>query len=200
MTPWLRTRRVAAPLGAALLCGVVLFALQNRFFVMPVVVGTDGMMLWSTLIPLIWAIGVADCFGSKTQSAEARPARRTLILDAGLLLALAAVGVGVFTAATGPDESATGTAGHVLILTGIACMFAMRAGSAAGALASTSLLIVTSFYGRDAPAGPYIRILQPDGHPTWALFVGVLACLAALALILLDNAAVNLAATHRSHD
>lgn len=76
-------------------------------------------------------------------------------------------------------------------------MFALRAGSAAGALASTALLIVTCCYGRDAPAGPYVRILQPDGNPAWALLVGVLACLTAVAFLVRDGAVVQLAATHR---
>lgn len=199
MSPWLRTRRATVPLAATIACALALAALQDRYFAMPVAVGTDGMVLWSTFIPLIWALGIADCFASKTQSVELRPARRTLVLDAGLFLALTGIGVGAVLGATRHDSS-TGIAGHMLILAGVACVFAARAGAATGALACTALLIITCFYGRNAPAGPYIRILQPDGDPIWALAVGTLACLTALAVLLLDGGTVRLGATYRLHD
>ena len=197
MTAWLRTRRVWAPGVAVVVCAVGLLVLENSFVSMPVALGTDGMAVWTMFLPLVWAIAVADTFASKTQAVEARPARRTLQLDALLLLVLAVVGAGVFGTLVGPHQSAAGSSGHALLMTGVVCVVTLRGGAGSGVLAAVALLVATTFYGIDAPAGRYVRLLQPDGDPQWTLLMGVVSCVVAGAVLLGDGARVRLAANHR---
>lgn len=191
MMPWIRTRHWWVVLGTAAVCGLALSVLRARFVALPVLFGTDGMALWTTFLPLLWAVGVADCFSSKTQSAEIRPCRRAVALDACLLLAVAALGVAVFVAAAGRDQPTATTAGHVLAMTGLTTIVTIRGGAAAGVLASSALLMATTFYAADAPAGRYVRLLQPDGDPHWSLIAGLALCLVASADILAGVARVH---------
>ena len=200
MRPWLRTRHLWVFAGTAVACAVGLGVLQGGRIAVPIVLGRDGVALWSTFLPLAWAIAVADCFSSKLQSAEIRPSQRVLALDTALLLVMAATGVAVFSTLAGPHESATAAAGHVLAMTGIACSFTLVGGPGLGVLVSSGLLIATTFYAVDAPGGRYVRVFQPDGAPAVALLVGVLACLVAGALILGDRAQVRLGATAGPED
>lgn len=198
MRPWLRTRRVWSPLVAAVACAAALLALEDSFVSMPVALGTDGMAVWTMFLPLVWAVAVADTFASKTQAAEARPSQRALLLDVGLLIVLAVVGAALFGTLVGPHQSAVAAVGHVLLMTGVACAVTLRGGSGAGVLTAVALMIGTTFYGIDAPAGRYVRVFQPDGDPAWTWTVGTFSCLVAGALILGDGARVRLAQSHRA--
>lgn len=200
MTWWLRTRRVWLLCAAVVFCGAGSLALQGRFAAVPVIVGVDGMTMWSTFLPLVWAVAVADCFASKAQSAEVRPSLRAVLVDVALLLGAGAIAAVVFAVATVPPEPDVGAAGHVLIMTGLACSLTLLQGPGASVLAACVVLMISMFYGVDAPAAEYVRVLHPDGNATWALVVGVCACLLACYLMVSGRTKSRLGATDRLGD
>ncbi len=179
MTSWLRTRRVWMLVAVAAVCAVAAAALTDEVAPMPVAVGTEGRALWSTFLPLLWVIAVADALASKAQYVEGRPGRRLILFDAGLFLSMCLVGTGVFASFAGTQSPVAVTA-HVLVLTGLAGWVTLLGGPGAGVLASSSLLLLTTLYGTRAPLSRHVRVLQPDGDPHWALWVGIVLCLGAL--------------------
>lgn len=186
MTEWARTRRVWQLAGIASFCFVALMLLEGRRVAAPVAVGTDGQALWSTFLPLLWAMGMADVFASKAQTTELRPGRRLVKLDVALFLGAGVVAAAIFAQGVHPSESSLGGAGHALTMSGLTVWMTLRRGPGAGMLASSGLLLVTTLYGVHAPLGHYVRVLQPDGNPQWAFLVGMLLFLAALLTVCFD--------------
>lgn len=164
LTLWLRVRRLPSLLVVASVCLCLTAALGNRLLPLPVVVGNEGRALWSTFLPLAWAMAVADSFTDAGAGAELRPALRTRVFDVILFLGCCIVGVLVFLPAAGEAVSPTATVAHVAILTSLAASVTLMRGPGEAALVTSSLLVVTTLYGIQAPAADMVRILQPDGN------------------------------------
>lgn len=164
--------------------------------------GSSGVLA-STFLPLAWAAAVADGFGARCQSVEARPSgslpglSRLGIFDASLFSAVVAIAAISYSIVVVVSGSALAGTGPMLVLSGVSCVATLRAGPAAGALAASALLIVTTVYGAAAPAAQYVRILQPDGDPLWSLACGLVVCAVACWLLLTDRVATQLSATER---
>lgn len=200
MSAWWRTRRAWWALVALGLCAPAAYVLQTRALVLPIAFGADGLVLGTTFLPLIWSLAVADCFASKSQAVEVRPARRLLVADVALLTGFALAAATTFAFFAGPHQAATGAAGHALLLTGVAVVIAMRAGTGPAALVMCALLMTTTLYGLDAPGGRYVRVLQPDGDPTWAFLVGGVSIAAAIVMCIAGATKTRLGATHRFNE
>ncbi|CUR58628.1 membrane hypothetical protein [metagenome] len=168
--------------------------LQSRAFAMPTIIGSGGMALWATFLPLIWAVAVADAFSSKTQGAEARPGPRVAGLDL-LLFVLATTTAATAACLAAGGQSATATTAHILIMSGLACMVTLSVGAASAMLAGSALMAITTPYGHSAFAGSYVRVLQPDGDTTWSLIVGITLCLCACLMLATRATTINLSRT-----
>ncbi|MEZ5094585.1 hypothetical protein [Nocardioides sp.] len=175
MSTWLRVRHVPTLCLVALLCLLLAGAVGGRQLLLPVVVGNEGRAVWSTFLPLVWAMAVCDAFATTGQGVEARPGRRLRSADSLLFAGCCTIGVVVFLPGAG-SVPPLATAGHVLTLTGLAGLVTLWRGAGAGALATTSLLIVTTLYGVQAPLGRLVRVLQPDGSTAAAWVVGTALC------------------------
>lgn len=200
MRGWWGTRRGWLPLCVLLISAPAAYVLNTKAIVLPIVFGVDGLVLGSTFLPLLWALAAADCFASKSQAAEIRPARRLLMADTTMMGVYGIAAAATFAIFSGPHEAVTGAAGHALLMTGLGCAVAMRAGAGAASLALCALLMSTILYGKDAPAGRYVRVLQPDGEPTWAFGVGAAAFVVALAICAAGLHPSRLGATERFND
>jgi hypothetical protein len=186
MMLWARQGRVAT-LGvvlALLVAGLV--GLGGRSFALPAIFGTGGYVLWSTFLPLLWAVAVADCFAAKTQAVEARPARHVALLDLSLNAGATALACVAFVALGSGAEPPAAAVAHVLIMSGLAGATTLLAGPGPAVLAASALVVITTPYGRSGLGAGFVRILQPDGHLAWSLFVG--GALSALACVLLATA------------
>lgn len=189
MMLWLRARRPWWMVAAlVLMLGLDRLAGSTSLTVPALFGGGASFVFVRTYLPLIWAAAIADSFGGRGLSIETRPAflvkapvSRLGLHDAGLFLGGSLIAAVLF--------SGFSSAGPVLVISGVACIGALRAGPAMGAFASTMLMLGTSVYPRTAPASRFIHILQPDGDPTWAAACGLLICLIATGM-LVTNAAV----------
>ena len=195
MMLWLRARRPWWMVAAlVLMLGLDRLAGATSLSVPALFGGGASLVFLRTYLPLIWAAAIADSFGGRGLSIEARPAflvkapaSRLGLHDAGLFLGGSLIVAVLFSGL--PD------AGPVLVISGVACIGALRAGPAMGAFASTMLMLATSIYPRNAPAAPFIHILQPDGDPTWAATCGILLCLIATGMLVTNSTVTRFRAT-----
>lgn len=179
---WMRVRHVPVLCLVALACLLLAHAVGDHRLLMPVVVGNEGKSLWSTFLPLVWAMAICDAFATTGEGVEARPGLRTRVADSLLFVGSCVLGASIFLPGADPVQPIA-TAGHVLTLTSLACLVTLMRGAGAGALAASSLLIITTLYGVQAPAGRIVRVLQPDGSVTAAWSLGIV--LAAVTLVTL---------------
>lgn len=194
---WARVRRAWLLVAAIALLVMGLTKLNERSFSLPALFGSGGFVLWTTFLPLLWAVAVADSFAAKTQAAEARPGRRVAGLDLALFLVSTAAAAAAFVVLGGSAETPTSAVAHVLIMSGLACSVTLLAGAGGGVLAASALVVVTTPYGRTGFAAGYVRVLQPDGHATWSLAVGIVLCATACCLLVTRRTTIRLGGTQR---
>jgi hypothetical protein len=149
--------------------------------------GGAGVVFLRTYLPLVWAAAIADAFAGRGLSIEARPMplgelppSRLGLHDACLFVVASSVTAALFS---GLSSSGFLGAGPVLVLSGVTCIWTLRAGPAVGVFVSTMLVLLTSTYPRTAPGSRFVHVLQPDGEPAWSLALGIVLSLMAAGLL-----------------
>lgn len=193
MMLWLRVRRAWELLAGCLLMVLAVTVLSGEGFALPAVFGSLNVVQWTTFVPLAWSMAVADVLSAKTQAVEARVGGHVARFDLGLFLAATLAGCLAFAGVQAVSGADISTAiAQVLIMTGLAGTLTLRRGPAAAVLGCAGVVVVSTPYGPDAFLGQYIRVLQDDGNPWWALAVGVVLCVAASILVATRRVRVNL--------
>ncbi|WP_183095812.1 hypothetical protein [Nocardioides stalactiti] len=191
MRLWCRARRVQQLVVVLLVVGGIQSVVGGTVLRVPPVVGVDGISTWSTFLPVVLGVALADSVASRTQGVEQRVARHVVALDLVLLLFAASAAAALLCAFRGSHPEAAGTVGHVLIATGTATAATLRWGRGAGVLLPISTAVVCLGYGYDAPAGPYVRVLAPDSDAAWDLAVGCAVFGAASIMILTRSVTIS---------
>ena len=192
MRLWVGARRPWVMIAALF----VLLALDHLIgeveLLIPAVFGSASVTYFSTYLPLIWSMAIADSFSARGLSVESRPmlyARSGFVrqgpLDVGLFLGgtvVAAVVMSLFGAYEGPR------AAPVLILAGVACVLTLRFGASMGVFGATLVVVMTTTYPPVYTGSKFVRVLQPEAEPTWALACGIGVCVLAAALLVTNSA------------
>lgn len=192
MILWARQRRLLLLGGVVVVLGAGALGLGATTVSLPAIIGSSTTLPVASFLTLLWAVALAEGLGSATQAVEARPASRVALLDTALLLAGTVLAALVFVALGRTVEPTLASVAHVLVMSGLAASLTLRLGPAPAVLACSTLLVATAPYGPDAPAGAYVRLVQPDGDVVFSLAVGVVLCAAAAALLLTRRVTVRL--------
>ena len=174
MMLWVRARRI--PQLTLLLVALALLLRLGRghFLVIPTVLGGGAAaMTWSTLLPLLWAAALCACFDAAGREVEQRPLRNLGALDT-LLFCGATAAFALVTILMDNGSAWIQVLAHASALGGLATAVTVVWGSGAGVMAATTTVVVTSSYSPHLAAGPYVRFLQPEGDPVFALLAGLM--------------------------
>lgn len=183
MTLWARARRIPLVIVSLVVLGLLLRLGRGHVLVIPTVVGGGAAsVLWSTFLPLLWAVVLCAAFESVGSPVEQRPGRHVVRLDCSLFL----IGTLAFAATSALMDRTSAwvlVVAHAMFLGGLATAATAIRGAGGGAMAVTVAVLLTSSYSPHISGAEYARFLQPDGNISFAVFLGVLlTVLAVLAL------------------
>lgn len=180
---WWRSRRV--PIVALVGVGSLLVPSLSSSAVWwaPAALGGGASAIdLRTLGLLAWSGVIVYALAGRGRGPEARPVRHLAWRD-GLAVVTATMLLG-FAGAAMTDGSPWQVLGRSLLAGGLAGIAAAIAGARRGVVAVTLAFLVTFSWGHRLPAASFVRVLEAEANPVWALACGVLAMVAAVACLL----------------